>query len=137
MKKWRVKKLSTALRQALDDLRKVERSKRYVVDMDFYHGPNLDGTCSVCLAGARMVGLGAYRLHALGPSYFDDHTRNMLWAMDSLRQGLVFDALYHIGAKPNPKYRQLDREHVYYHEDKKLWWKQMRKLHRDLVKAGL
>ena len=43
-------KLSDVILLALEDLRKVERSKKYNVNMGNWHDPN--GACSVCFAGA-------------------------------------------------------------------------------------
>jgi len=45
-------KLSDIILIALEDLRKVERSKKYKVYMGVWHSPN--GVCSVCFAGAVM-----------------------------------------------------------------------------------
>lgn len=50
---------SQLLRLALDDLRKVERSKRYAVDMGSWHEPNQyddkdNRVCAVCFTGALL-----------------------------------------------------------------------------------
>ena len=46
-KKWKLLEL------ALNDLRKAERSKKYVVDMNHWYKPN--SVCRVCLAGSVMA----------------------------------------------------------------------------------
>lgn len=52
-------KPSELIRLALRDLKAVERSKKYVVDMDHWHEPGVNDSdkpvCRVCMAGAVMA----------------------------------------------------------------------------------
>ena len=48
-------KPSELIRLALRDLRSVERSKKYSVNMHAWHQPLSDQVCEVCLAGAVMA----------------------------------------------------------------------------------
>ena len=135
--KWRVKKLSTALKQALVDLRWVERNKRrFEVNMcDWYvpAEPGYSERCAVCLAGAHMAKT-VDGPRPLGPGDFDRETADMYRAIDCLRTGDVSSALHHIGKSPR---EDLDRFVVDYEDNPKLWWKQMRQLVRALEKARL
>lgn len=53
------KRLSTAMRIALEDIRKVEKDSRYQVNMHFWHRPVIqetgDPVCQVCFAGSVMA----------------------------------------------------------------------------------
>ena len=137
---------------ALDDLKKVERSKRYDVDMGVWHCPDdLTGGCSVCAAGAVMAKtLGLGRGVATTPGLLlddgltDEDTCNKLRAINKLRGGepsLAWDYLkgrepWDLGAGDNP-YVNLDRCVPLYEVDRRGWWRAMRKLQRDLEEAGL
>lgn len=46
---------SKLIRLTMRDLRKVERSKKYVVKMGDWHVPRDDGKCAVCAAGSVMA----------------------------------------------------------------------------------
>ena len=47
---------SALIRMALDDLRACEDDARYLVDMDYWHGPEYkEDVCRVCLAGAVLA----------------------------------------------------------------------------------
>ncbi len=147
MRKWRVKKLSTALRQALDDMRRAERMKsKFVLDMDVLCQVEDDGKCTLCLAGSKLkLGLGGadeYSVYTIRES--DTHTYAMVWAMDDLRLGRVGAALSRITNNTgHPAWgasHSLDRTMPSYGETKgsrREWWRAMRKLQRDLLRAGL
>ena len=52
-----------------------------------------ENRCQVCLAGSVMAQtLGADTGETLAPTDFDDHTRNKLWALDSLRTNSLVSA---------------------------------------------
>lgn len=99
------RKPSKLIRLALADLTRVERSKKYVVDMDHFHFPNFDPdrvTCSVCFAGAVMAKtLDANPKIFHLPSEYPPKVRDQLAALDQFRQGKVADGLLYLGiAKP-------------------------------------
>ena len=87
----RLKNLSdnpgTAILQALDDLRAVERMKaRYVVSMGTWHEPQADGRCAVCLAGAVMARRDAVTpLDEVSTSHFVEADARKLDALDAFR----------------------------------------------------
>lgn len=94
-------KPSELIRLALRDLRAVERSKKYTVDMGSWHEPNEDtGVCHVCLAGAVMArSLKAGRDYDLTPSEMWTHGVSPVWhdrlvALDDLRSGDLAGAAY-------------------------------------------
>lgn len=74
---------------ALGDLKKVERSKEYEVNMSQWHSPN--GTCKVCLAGSVMAKSlnipkqSRYESNING--VFNMNTQNKLFALDDFRSG--------------------------------------------------
>lgn len=83
---------------ALSDLKKVERSKDYIVDMSDWHQPN--GKCSVCLAGAVMAfSLGVSKKREISLSYNDFSTVNVekLRALNSFRIGEIGGGLNCLG----------------------------------------
>ena len=139
-------KLSQILAIALHDLKKVERNKKFVVDMGTWYYPTETKTCEVCLAGAVMVGRYGKFVEAWGvgvsPEKFSKHddATHKFYALDSLRCGYLAAALSHMGV--NPKEYVGDgvepiRTVAEYHDDKNQWWADMRKLLADLKKAGL
>lgn len=83
-------KPSKLIEIALADLAKVEKSKKYKVDMTWYHaGSGIIGPeCAVCFAGAVM----AKTLHAtitedIIPDDYDEDTAQKLRAINRFRQG--------------------------------------------------
>lgn len=85
---------------ALADLAKVEAAPgEYRVAMGVWHSPD-PGTdlCAVCLAGAVIaMTLRGARGMCLWPEDFSKDTRRKLGALDSLREGRVYNALRHLG----------------------------------------
>ena len=135
---------SAMIRVALADLRKAERSVRYRITMGAWHEPN--GKCAVCLAGAVMAfSLAAPRNLIIYPEAYPPILNNKLEACDYFREGHIADGLTNMGCltkakKVIPEVKQYDffhRDHVEYYDDSKLWYKQMRKLARDLKAIGL
>ena len=88
---------SELIRVAIRDLRSIERSKAYRVDMTLWHSVgSRQRSCAVCLGGAVMARtFGADRESTLVPedvaiSHWDTAR---LYALDSLRLGVVDHAL--------------------------------------------
>jgi hypothetical protein len=81
-------KPSELIALALADLAKAERSKRYIVNMGFFHEPTNMNTCIVCFAGSVMAGtLKSNPDELFGPYDFDVDTKDKLLWLDSLRSG--------------------------------------------------
>lgn len=135
-------RLHVILRIALDDLKKVERSKAYIVRMDTWHTPYhhlKNAPCAVCLAGSVMAKTcEADRTEA---SYvYDFSVKNMpvFSALDLLRSGAVAEAWRQMFGKGKiGQARGLDRRIMPYSVDATAWWQQMEQLHADLVAADL
>lgn len=93
-------KLSDLIELALSDLAKVERSKRYAVDMKFFHRPK-GGTCHVCFAGAVMAKtLGNPINQHVVPSINEYHSQ--LIALDVLRHGHM-DRVFQLIQRTKPQ----------------------------------
>lgn len=94
-------KPSELIRLALRDLKAVERSKNYVINMHSWHEPDeTAGVCHVCLAGAVMArSLKAERGSDLTPSEMMHAGVSPAWharlvALDDLRNGQLACAAY-------------------------------------------
>ena len=74
-----------ALLQALDDLKRLEKDPRYIIDMAIFHYPSHSGHCHICLAGAVMASKLDPREWVV-PSYFVE--RDRLMGVDDFRCGL-------------------------------------------------
>jgi hypothetical protein len=104
-----VKKPSVTIRQALEDLRKVERSNKYDVDMSEWCLKAQD-TCYVCFAGSVLVKRLDKESDYIDSDDFPDRESNALNALDSFRRGCYIHALQ--------EYFQDDRwEDIYSIED--------------------
>lgn len=152
-------KLHEILKVALQELRAVEKDKRFVVDMNHWvqgdgienddfeleiRPPSEKTPCSACLAGSVMVGLYPKVCAQLGwdatPDDFSeiDEVEAKLDALNALRGGCVDEA----HSRLYPKWDSfpelgLDRKVIDYHDNRVQWWKDMRKLLSDLKKADL
>lgn len=96
------RKLSDLILLALDDLAKVERSKKYQVNMGTWHDPNFDDQsqypCQVCFAGAVIAKtLRTEPNREATPEDFPPPTSNRLLALDALRSGNLYAALLNMG----------------------------------------
>lgn len=83
------RKLSRLILVALEDLEKVERSKRYVVDMKLFHVP-IDGVCHVCFAGGVMamrLGCSPQTFQSEAFEEMDIETARKLFALNYARTG--------------------------------------------------
>lgn len=86
-------KLSALIRMALADLGKVERSKKYKVDMQVWHQPR-EGVCAVCLAGAVIAKeLGANPDEYVVPLEYSKKISNKLFALEYARLGQIAYAM--------------------------------------------
>ncbi len=140
-------KLSALILVALDDLARVERSKKYTVDMDDWHVPN--GTCAVCFAGSVMT-------RKLDPSekvidgrrnpqvVFDTKTVHKFFALNAIRDGFAASALEHMGMeyceavdKVEPAYNAGVLTFPTYAKDRLAWKRGMRKMAKWLDARGL
>lgn len=92
------KKLSALILLAVEDLKRVERSKRYLVNMNVFHDSFGGGKCSVCFAGAVIAGtLGKDPAGHFYPDDFSEDVADRLFALDFLRMGDVGSALSRLG----------------------------------------
>lgn len=127
-------KPSELIRLALDDLAKVERSKRYVVNMNGWHEPN--GRCAVCLAGAVMAQhFGASPKQNMFPSDYHEETCGKLQALDHFRLGWADDGIDCMDLEPNDSVT--NRDIPGYSDDRPGFKRALRKLAKDLEKEGL
>lgn len=86
-------KLSALIRMALIDLGKVERSKRYTVNMQVWHQP-CGELCAVCLAGAVIAKeLGVSPEVSVDPLEYSHEIKSKLFALESVRTGQIEDAV--------------------------------------------
>lgn len=99
-------KLSALICVAVEDLRKVERSKFYTVDMEFWHSPDEadDGRCCVCLAGSVMAKtLRTKPNECFDWDSVDEDGRYKLYALDSVRQHDLECAIDYVFPVPDPR----------------------------------
>lgn len=138
-------KASDLINVALADLIKCERSPKYTINMGMWHWPRISGKCAVCLAGSVMAqSLSATPNKMRGPLLYPRDVRKKLLALNDLRVGEVNCALAKLGIRaldkvpgPRSKEPQFDRKITPYCGLPGLFKRQMRKLAKDLAKAGL
>ena len=96
--------LSRVLEVAILDLKKVRRSKKYVVDFTEWHQPlAARGVCAVCLAGAVMARtLKVPAKTYAGPFSFFAGVRDRLLALNEVRAGFVGSAIRRLHRKVDP-----------------------------------
>ena len=129
-------KPSELINVALADLAKVEQSKKYEVDMDTWHDPSA-GICYVCLAGAVMAkSLQASPDKSLLPSMHNGGLSGKLSALDEFRTGDVSWGFSDMGIDVEEDVLNFDRDINDYEDDPKAFKRDMRKLSKDLAKAG-
>lgn len=156
------RKMSALIRIALADIRKAEKSDKFVVDMGTWYNPNKDLICRIndddiivserkvcvaCAAGSVMafsLGLGADSTPKSG-SYLlnSDENSDQLNAINSLRRGDTQNAaerlgLLHYGDEDNKKVFRRLRTRIpdYSMMDPEPFHKAMTALQAKLVKAG-
>lgn len=110
------RKPSKLLRIALADLVKVERSKKYVIDMGTYHTPisewdmEIGRHCAVCLAGSIMARtLGSDPKDRIIPSDFGETTARKLYAVSDLQFGNIHGGLIHLNYATSTINRIIDQ----------------------------
>lgn len=145
-------KLWVILQIALIDLKRAERSRKYVVDMDYWADALGSTRRRVCLAGAVMTGIYLKETKSLcynqgisgaAPDMFDgiDGLSAKFQALNLLRVGLVVGAyidMWRCDRSCVPaEVTHLDRVVSGYRGSEGLWWKDIKALLRDLKKANL
>lgn len=87
------KKPSKLLRLVLEDISKVRKNPKYVLDMGTWHF-FMGGKCHVCFAGAVISqSLKMNGEYDLDPMSFNSDIRKRLYALDSLRLGSIWEAI--------------------------------------------
>lgn len=90
-------KLSDLIRVALSDFEKVEKNKKYKIEMRVWHFPNRSnrGKCEVGFAGSVIAGtLKANIEEQLSLRNFREKEAYKLLALDFCGEGNIFDALF-------------------------------------------
>lgn len=135
-------KLSALIFVALADLRKAEKSPRYIVDMTTWHTPN--SHCAVCFAGAVMAfSLGASFKQDCIPADFSSATARKLVTLDKVRSGNFYAAFRYLKPDSTPFQAQLaqdmqDRSQIpSYFISSARFKKEMLKAAKSLQKVGL
>lgn len=137
-------KPSELTRVALRDLSRVERSKAYQVNFGYWHKPDTDiGKCLVCFSGAVIAKtLNTPIDLSVHPNHFKKQDERKLWALNDFKAGDITDGLMemHIGARTIQRvYKKLGACTLVtqYKHSPKEFKRDMRKLARDLEKAGV
>ena len=131
-------KPSELLTLALADLAKVERSKRYEVNMGAWHLPINKNLCQVCLGGSVLAKSLDYPFNKrLMSNLISTSIRYKLFALNALRVGLVGEALEVLGYPEDICNSVRNVIDISYSDDKKAWRKAMRGIVRDLKKLDL
>ena len=105
-------KLSGLLNLALDDLELVNKDKKYKINMNYWQKKQKGKQCEVCLAGsvlAKTFNVPKISLDDL-EGEVKEETMNKLWAIDSIREGDLVQALHHL----NRILRHTEEEEVIY-----------------------
>ncbi len=119
---------------ALKDLRAVEKSKKYVVEMGEWHTPDYrDGKCAVCLAGAVMAKTLKVSVHDDMLPYRMGINDDKLRALDYFREGYVQGAFRYLGITVDWP----DKKIAVYEHDAEAFHADMQQLAADLKAAGL
>jgi hypothetical protein len=136
---------SKLIRLALHDFRKIEKDKRYRINMGDWHSPRSIGegrhtrqVCQVCLAGSVMARRGGCRPdEEFSVWRMHDTNQNALDALDSFRIGNVVEALYVLGYDMPEKGLRAHERITPYCINPGKFKRDMRKLATRLKKAGL
>lgn len=120
---------------ALKDLKAVERSWFYKVNMNRWHTPEAF-RCQVCLAGAVMAKELKIPFYVTAdPDAFDDDTFKKLGALDNFRRGKVLAGLGSMGLWKNTIPPAIPI--TPYKDDVTGFYRDMNRLADDLEEAGL
>ena len=144
------KKPSALLRLALDDLAKVERDKRFVVNMNEWFKSN--GHCQVCMAGSVMaktlgvpIGerISTWENRTCNLDHFPVKVYNKFLALNEFRQYCFMYALEYLGV-PDKKIKlacaalqALGMPRIEYEDDRTAFKRNMRRVASVLEKHGL
>jgi len=139
-------KPSALITLALNDLRKVERSKNYKVNMEQWHSPRSfisrgdQAICQVCLAGAVMA--KTFKCspgHHKFPDSFGDRLTFKFDALDSFRTGEMASGLTQLGISETRRNKHMwtDRDIPGYRTERKGFYRAMRKMAREFKAVGL
>jgi hypothetical protein len=131
-------KPSELLTLALADLAKVERSKRYKVNMSNWHVPIRTDLCQVCLGGSVLAKSLNYPFNLeFKTNLVPDSVIEKVVALNRFRVGDVSRALMHLGYGADTYNAFTWLYAPEYADDKKAWRKVMRGIVRDLKKLDL
>jgi len=122
---------------ALGDLKKVERSKKYEVNMSQWHKPN--GACKVCLAGsviAMTLGADPTDNYLDGDLGFNRDTVKKIYALNGFRSGDIDYGLNEIN-KSVKKGIPKKMEVIPYEKNATQFKNDMRKMAKLLKSKGL
>jgi hypothetical protein len=134
------KKLSVALKQALEDSKEIEKDRRYRHDPFACH--DLEGRkCLVDLAGSVMaIRLGVPPIMQTEPCFFESSYQKMLDALSYCEIGDWSQALYTIGVTDGPLRKKIEEEIAglpEYDVDRVEYYEIMNKAVKVLKKHGL
>lgn len=131
------RKPSSLILLALSDLEKVEKDKRYEVNMNNWHFPG-DNKCHVCLAGAVLAKHLNLDIKTDYVQVYDELTKsvdNKLEALNCFRVGNCAGGFSSLGIHWT-KGVKFSRVVTRYEDDKKAFKDEMNQLAKDLKKAG-
>lgn len=122
-------KPSALIRLALEDLKKVEKSKSYVIDMDnSIHAPqSWSKKCAVCFAGAVMAQAVKDPTLEVDWGVWGEDTENKLRALDCFRTGDIEAGLEEMDLK-HPRWLTKGVDVARYESDPKRFKKVMKEL---------
>ncbi len=142
-------RLWSLLKTALDDLRRIERLRKYEVQMGSWIEFSPGGVCEVCLAGAAV----AMRTRGLGIDLAECNVKTppKMWALNNLRGGDVTSAILNLAEGRRSYDRDLRKWEGYcrakgrtiyqhvpdYEDNRRGFYRSLRKLVKDLKKAGI
>ena len=125
-------KLWKLIKLALKDLKELEKNPRIKINMGAWH-KMVGKKCLVCLGGAYLhcEVMGRKKFETKFIHDLDLETIKLMLCLDSLRVGNLvgavcsfYNATYH-ASPPN-------RHMIYFEEDQKGWWKDMKQILKEL-----
>ena len=136
-------KPSELINLALKDLKAVEKSRQYVVNMNHWHETDRqydnsipEGTCAVCFAGSVMAQTcKAPANKSFGVKNFGRENTDKFIALDEFREGNIEMGFETLGLN-FPSLLQSDIEIVDYQDDPKFFKEQMQEVADTLAKLG-
>ncbi len=129
-------KPSKLINLALNDLERVEKDDRYIVDMEDWHVPEENGQCFVCLAGAVMAKTLGAPIDELTCPLYTSHEKE-LEALDNFRCGWIETALRGLGLHADiPRFKSRVEVRAY-SDNPKQFKDDMRDMARQFERAGL